>query len=95
MDRRRWELIASDEPTILAKPLLDAIVMEDFQSDGCLANPASTDESNRNQVVCQIDDLLDQLVTPKEDPGRRGRRFTRYPRWKCKNVVSRYSRSPT
>jgi len=73
MGRRRWELIASDEPTVLAKPLLDAIVMEDLQSDGSLADSASTDESNRSQVLRQADDLLDQLVPSKEDPGRRGR----------------------
>ena len=35
------ELIAADEPTIGAKPLLNAIVMEDGQDDGRLANSTS------------------------------------------------------
>jgi len=46
MSDRSWELVASDEPTILAKPLFDAVVMRNGQSDGWLANPASTNESN-------------------------------------------------
>ena len=44
------ELVASDKPTILAKPLLDAIVMQDGESDGRLADPASTDEGDRGEV---------------------------------------------
>ena len=73
MSGRCRELIAPDEPTVLPKPFLDAIVMEGLQSDGCLANPASANESDRSQVLCQADNLLDQLVTSKKDPGRRGR----------------------
>jgi len=46
MVERRRELVTSDEPTILTEPLPDVIVIEDRQSDGCLADPASTDESD-------------------------------------------------
>ena len=68
MSGRRWELIASDESTIRSEPSLDAIVMEDGESDGRLADPASTNESYRGQVFCQIDNLLDQPVASEEDP---------------------------
>jgi len=66
------ELVASDEPTILAKPSLDATVMQDGESDGRLADPASTDESDRGEVFRQTDDLVDQLITSKEASGWRG-----------------------
>jgi len=79
MNRCRWELIAPDEPAILAEPLLDAVVMEDLQGNGRLANPANTKESNRNQPLRYIDNLLDQLITSKKDSGRRGRWFPKYP----------------
>jgi len=69
---RGGELIATDEPTVITKPLLDLIVMEDSQGDGGLANSASTDESNWSEVPGEIDYLLDQLVASKENPRRRG-----------------------
>jgi hypothetical protein len=40
---RGGELVAADEPTVVAKPSFDAIVVEDGESDGCLADSASTD----------------------------------------------------
>jgi len=45
MGERCWELVASGKPAILAEPLLDAIVIEDSQSDGRFADPTSTDEN--------------------------------------------------
>jgi len=45
------ELVASYEPAILAKPSLDAIVMQDGEGDGRLADPASTDERDRGEVL--------------------------------------------
>ena len=68
MGVRGGELIAADEPTVFAKPLPDAVVMEDGQSDGCFANSASTDESDRSEDFCQTDDLLDQLTTSEMGP---------------------------
>ena len=73
MSERCWELVASDEPAILTKPLLDTIVMEDGQSDGRLANPASTDERDWGGTFCKGDDLLDQIVTSETNSRRRGR----------------------
>jgi len=75
---RGGELIATDEPTVIAKPLLDLIVMENNQSDGGLAGSASTDESNWDEVLGEIDYLLDQLVAPKEGLRWWGWEFPRY-----------------
>ena len=45
MSGRGGELVATDETTVVAKSFLDAIVMEDGQGDGCLADSPCTDES--------------------------------------------------
>jgi len=58
MGEGNCELIATDEPTIVAKPLLDAIVMKDRQGDRSLANPPGTDESSWSKVFCEANDLL-------------------------------------
>ena len=63
-----WELVASDEPTIFAKPLLDAIVVKDGQSDGCLADSTCTNESDWSEVFRKPDDRLDQLSTSETSP---------------------------
>ena len=68
MRERGGEPVATDEPTVIAKTLLDAIVVEDNQGDARLANSASTDESDRSKVFCQTDDLLDQLTTSEMGP---------------------------
>ena len=77
MNERGWELITSDEPTIVAKPLLDALVVKNSQSDGCLANSAGTSESDWCQVFGETDDPLDQFVASETGSWRRGRQFTR------------------
>ena len=59
MGTRRWELVATDESTIVSEPLLDAIVVKNCQGDGRLAYTAGTDESNWCQVLNETDDLLD------------------------------------
>ena len=66
-------MVATDEPTVITESSFDAIVVKDGQSDGRLANPAGTNESDGCQVVCQINDLLDQLATSETGPRRRGR----------------------
>jgi hypothetical protein len=73
MGDRCWELVTSYEPTIPAEPLLDAIVMEDGQCDGRLPDPTSTDQSDRSETFCQVNDLLDQIFTSKTRFRRRGR----------------------
>ena len=71
------ELVATNEPTVVSKPFLYAIVVEDSQSDGGFPNPPCTDEGNRGEVSCEADDLLDQLVAPEAGPWRRRRQFSR------------------
>ena len=73
MGVRGGELVAADEPTVFTKPLPDAVVMEDGQSDGCFANSASTDESDGCENYSETDDLFDQFVASKTGPRRRGR----------------------
>ena len=68
-----WELVASDESTILAEPLLDAIVMKNSQSDRRLADSASTDEGDWSQVFGETDDPFDQFVASETGPRRRWR----------------------
>jgi len=66
MGLRGGELIATDEPTVIAKPLLDLIVVESSQGNGGLANSASTNESDWKEILSKIDYLLDQLFSSKE-----------------------------
>ena len=68
MSQRSGELVTANEPTVDAESLLDAIVVEDGESDGRLANSAGADESKRGEVFCQADELFDQFVPSKEIP---------------------------
>ena len=70
MATRGRELVATDEPTVIAKPLLDLIVVKNSQGDRGLANSSSTNESGRNKVLSEIDYLLDYLVASEEGPWR-------------------------
>lgn len=65
---RGREVVSTDKPTVSTKPVLDPIVAKNSQGNGCLANPASTDEDNWNKVLGEIDCLLNQLVESKEGP---------------------------
>jgi len=76
-DRGR-ELVAADESTLVAKPLLDTVVVEDNQGDGSLPDSTGTNESERGEGFCKVDDFIDQLVTPETRPWWPGRKFTRY-----------------
>ena len=77
---RGRKLVATDESTVIAEPLLDAVVVKDSQGDGGLADSASTNESNWGEILSEINYLLDQLVTSEEDPRWWGRRFSVYAR---------------
>ena len=79
-------MVATNESTVIAKPLLDPIVVEDGQGDGCLADSAGTNESDWSEVLSEIDYLLDQLVASKEGPRWQRRGFSRYPRFECQIV---------
>jgi len=70
---RRGELIATDESTIIAEPLFDAIMVENRQGNGCFPNPPGADESDWSEVFSQTDDLLDQLVPSETRPRPWGR----------------------
>ena len=76
MSTRGGKLVATDESTVIAKPLLDPIVMKNGEGNGGLADSARTNESNWGEILSEIDYLLDQLVTSEEDPRRWGRRFS-------------------
>ena len=58
MGERGWELITTDEPTLVTKTSLDAVVVEDGQGDGSLSNSASTDESDRSEVFRESNNPL-------------------------------------
>ena len=71
------ELVAADESTLAAETLLDAILMEDIESNGSFSDSPRTDESDWSEVFSEINDLFDQFATSKTSPRRRGRRFSR------------------
>ena len=54
-----WELVAADEPAVVVIPLLDSIMVENFQGDRGFPNPAGADESDWATVLGKIDCLLD------------------------------------
>ena len=64
------ELIAADEPPVVAEPLFDTIVMEDSQNDGGLSDSSGPNQSDWCEVLCGINNLLNQLVAPKAGPRR-------------------------
>ena len=59
MGERCWELIAADKSAVIAKTLLDVVVVEDSQCDGCFADSSGTNESDGFEVFGETDDLLD------------------------------------
>ena len=68
MSTRSGELVAADEPTVIAKPFLDAAVVEDRESDGSFPDPSGTDESDGFEVFREINNLLDQPVASETNP---------------------------
>ena len=88
MSERRWELVASDKSTVFVEPPLDAIVVEDSQSDGRFPDPPWTDESGWSELFRKTEYLLDQLVASEADPWWRGRGLSEYARWECEGVGS-------
>jgi len=76
MSARSWELIATDEPAVIAEPFLDSIVVEDRESDGSFPDSPCTDESDGFEVSGEANELLDQPVTSETGPWRRGRQFS-------------------
>ena len=68
MCERGGELVATNEPAVITKTLLDAIAVEDGQGGARLANSASPDEGDWSQTFCQIKYCPDQLATSKVGP---------------------------
>jgi len=73
MDTRCRELVTTDKSTVVAEPVLDAIVVEDGEGDGRLPNTPCADESDGLEVFSESDDLFNQSVASKAGPGPRGR----------------------
>lgn len=70
---RSRELIATNEPPVITKLLLDATVVEDGQGNRRLPNTAGTDESDGSEVFCKTNDRFDEFVSSEAGPWRRGR----------------------
>ena len=68
MGTRSRELVATDEPTVIAKPGLYAIVVENSQGDRRFTDATCTDESDWRQIYGETDDLLDQPFAPETSP---------------------------
>ena len=77
-------MIAANESTLMAKPLLDPVVVEDSQGDRGLPDPASTNHGEWNKVLGEIDCLLDQLVASEERSWGWGWTFSWYAIFECK-----------
>ena len=88
MSTRGGELVAADEPAVISEPLLDSIVVEDGQGDGCFPDPPWTDESDWGEVLCETDNLLDQIVASETGPRLRGRWLSEYAR--CKRKAQKF-----
>jgi len=68
MGARSRELVTTDKSTVVAKPPLDPIMVENGKGDGRLANPPSADESDWSKILGEIDYFLNQLVASKKGP---------------------------
>ena len=73
MSARGGELVATNKSTVVSKPFLNAIVMEDSQSDRRFPDPPCADESDWGEIFREPNDLRDQLAAPNTGPRRRGR----------------------
>jgi len=81
---RGGELITANESTVMTKPLLDPVVVENGQGNGGLADSTGTNQGDWNKILGEIDCLLDQLVASEERSWRRGWTFSWYAIFKCK-----------
>ena len=68
MAARSGELLAKDEPAIVTKSLLDAIVVKNGQCDRCFPDTSRTNESDGCEVLNEANDLLNQLAASEEGP---------------------------
>ena len=75
---RSPETRQDNEPAVPTKLFLDAIIMDESQGNGCLANSTSTNESNGCKVFSKGNNLLNQFVASKTGPWWWGRQL---PKW--------------
>jgi hypothetical protein len=92
---RGGERVATDETTIVTKSLLDAVVVEDSEGDGGLADSAGADESDGSEAFCKTNDLLDPFVASEEDSWWRWWGFSVYTKCGYQCQIHRWSRSLT
>ena len=59
MGARGGELVATDESAVVPEPFLDAVVVEDGQSNGSFPDSSWADESSWSEAFRETDDLLD------------------------------------
>ena len=77
MSTRGWELVTTDEPTIVAEPCLDATIVENREGDRRFPDPSCTNESDGFQVFGEANNVLDQLIAPETGPWRRWGKFSK------------------
>jgi hypothetical protein len=65
---RGRERVTAGGLAVGVKLSFDAMVVGGGQSDGCLANPTSTNKDHWCEAFCQTNNPLDQLVVSREDP---------------------------
>jgi hypothetical protein len=73
---RRRETITTDETTVITKPVLDAVVVENREGDRRFPDPTRSYESNRFEVPGKANDFLDEFLPPEAGSGRWGRWFS-------------------
>ena len=71
-------MVTTNEPTVMAKSLLDLIVVESSQGNRGLTDPTSTNEGDWYKVLSEDDYFLNQLVTSKKGPWGQRRGFSGY-----------------
>ena len=71
------ELVATDEPAVVSKPLHDAIVVEDSQGNGRFSDPPCADESDWSEVFHETNEICDQFIASETGSRRRRWGFTR------------------
>ena len=69
------KLIARNEPTVITKPLFNALIVEDGQDEGRFTDAASTDQSDGGEALSEMNDPVNQFVASKEEPRWRRRKF--------------------
>ena len=73
---KSWELVTTDESTVVTEPVLDTIVVEDLECDRRFPNPTCTYESDGFEIFGETDDGPNQVVTSETGTGWWRRRFT-------------------